>query len=96
VAGLALADELVERAERLLGGRHLVVAMGVEQVDAVGLKALQRLVEDGEGLRLVGGPAEHVAAQAQRVHGEVGRRDVAHASNLPGAQAPASFRLPVR
>ena len=154
VADLALADELVEGAERLLGRRHLVVAMRVEQVDVVGLQALQGLlgrradvvgreplaiglradlrgehdrvavaarrhpapddllrlaaavarhplrvavggvdevaagvrvgVEHGEGLGLVGRPSEHVAAQAQRVHGEVGRGDVAHASNLPG------------
>jgi hypothetical protein len=67
----------------VVAGHPLRIAVGgVDEVAAGGPIG----VEHGEGLRLVGRPAEDVRAQAERVNGDVGPRDVAHASHLLGAQ----------
>jgi hypothetical protein len=75
-------DDLLALAAAVAGHPLRIAVSGVDEVAAGGAVGVQHR----EGLRLVGRPAEDVRAQAERVNSDVGPRDVAHASNLLGAQ----------
>ena len=65
--------------------------VGVRGVDEVAARAGVR-VEDGVRLRLVGGPAEHVAAEAEREHVEVGASESGHVPTRNRCRGAAMLR----
>src|SRR5215467_15793298 len=90
--GQPAADDRLRFAAFTAVGPLWVGIGGIDEVPArAGIS-----VEDREGCFLVGGPAEHVAAQAERKHLQVCVTDPLHgrASCGPGDSWPPTLRVP--
>ena len=85
-ADLALGDELLERADRLLERRVGILFVVLVQLDVVGLQALQRRVERGADVLARAAPLRAVAHRLAELRGE---HDLVAAS----LQHPAEQRL---